>query len=103
MGGNPKGYMVDGRQAALPTVLAAYLLAVLYRKYPPQQGGVVIDQRFTFSHPIWADETTHVSATGKIEDKFEKRGRQYLRWSAEFVNGSGVKLARAENTVAFPE
>lgn len=103
VGGDPKGYEVDGRPAALPTVLAAYLLAVLYRQYPPQQGGVVIDQRFSFSHPIWADETTRIKATGRIDGKFEKRGRHYLKWSAEFMNGSGQKIARAENTVAFPE
>jgi len=103
VGGDPKGYEVDGRRAALPTVLAVYLLAILYRKYHPQQGGILIDQKFNFFHPIWADETTSIVAQGRVEEKFEKRGRKFIRWSADFERADGQKLARAVNTIAFKE
>ena len=103
VGGDPNGYEVDGRRAALPTVLAVYLLAILYRKYHPQQGGILIDQKFNFFHPIWADETTAINAKGRVEDKFEKRGRKFIRWSADFTTPAGQKFATAVNTIAFTE
>ena len=102
VGGNADGYMIDGRPAALPSVFAVYLLAVLYRKYHPQQGGVVIDTQFSFFNPVWADETTAINAAGQVDDKFEKRGRKYIKWSAVFSNGAGQKVASAQNTIAFP-
>ena len=103
VGGDPEGYEVEGRRAALPTVLAVYLLAVLYRKYHPQQGGILIDQKFNFFHPIWADETTPLVAVGRVEEKFDKRGRKFIRWSAEFTNPAGQRIATAVNTIAFAE
>ena len=103
VGGDPNGYPVDGRPAALPSVLAVYLLAVLYRKYHPQQGGVLIDQNFIFHHPIFADETTQLHAEGKVVEKFEKRGRRMIRWSAEFSTVAGQRIATATNTIAFTE
>src|SRR5579864_5955310 len=55
---DPKGYPVDGRQAAVPSALAVYLMSVLYRKYPPLQGGIMAGNKFSLYHPIWADEDT---------------------------------------------
>jgi hypothetical protein len=101
--GDADGYVVDGRKAALPSVLQVYFMAVLYRKYPPQQGGVMGSNKFTFHHPIWGDETTQVTGTGKIEQKFEKRGRRYVSFSARFTKPDGTLLATALNVSHFPE
>ena len=100
--GMADGYDVDGRKAALPSVLAVYLMSVLYRKYPPAQGGVMAGNTFSFHHPIWANEDTEIVGTGRIEEKFEKKGRRYVRYSAEFTTGDGTLVCRATNTSTFP-
>ncbi|MDX3907086.1 MAG: hypothetical protein QHC78_15470 [Pigmentiphaga sp.] len=99
----PEAYVIDGRRAAPPNVVAVYLMAVMYRKYPPQQGGIMIGNTFTFYHPIWADEDTEVIGTGKLEDKYEKKGRKYICYSVEFARADGQKLTRILHTSAFPE
>ena len=93
---------MDGRRAAQPTVLAVYLLAVVYRKYPPIQGIIFTDVSWRFHAPIWADEDTEISATGVVKDKFEKRGKHFVRWSAEFRRADGELLTTATNTMYVP-
>lgn len=99
----PEAYVIDGRRAAPPNVVAVYLMAVMYRKYPPQQGGIMIGNTFSFYHPIWADEDTEVIGTGRLEDKYEKKGRKYICYSVEFTRADGQKLTRILHTSAFPE
>ena len=99
---DPEGYLVDGRKAAVPSVLAVYLMSVLYRKYPPLQGGIMAGNRFSFHHPIWADEDTEIVGSGRIEEKFEKKGRKYIRYSVVFARADGTKIAQAVNTSTFP-
>jgi hypothetical protein len=99
---DPNGYPVDGRKAAVPSVLAVYLMSVFYRKYPPLQGGVMAGNKFRFYHPIWADEDTEIVGTGQIEKKFEKKGRKYISYSVDFARVDGTKIAHAENTSTFP-
>lgn len=96
-------YVVEGRQAAAPNVLLPYMTSPIYRKYPPIQGIVMAELDMALHHPIWADESTEVVATGTVLDKFEKRGRRYIRWSAEFRRGDGQLLARLTNTFHVPE
>ena len=36
---DPDNYLIDGRQAAPTNVIFVYMMAVMYRLYPPQQGG----------------------------------------------------------------
>ncbi|HTK12550.1 MAG TPA: hypothetical protein VL402_02000 [Xanthobacteraceae bacterium] len=101
--GDPKGYPVDGRMAAIPSVLAVYLMSVLYRKYPPLQGGIMAGNKFSFFNPIWADEEIEIVGRGKIEEKFEKKGRKYIRYSAHFTRTDGTPIATAVNTSTFPQ
>ena len=100
---DPKNSVIDGRQAAPPNVIAVYLMAVMYRKYPPQQGGIMIGNTFRFTHPIWADEETQVIGTGRLTDKYEKKGRKYVCYSVDFHRADGVKLTSIDHTSAFPE
>ncbi len=100
--GDPEGYEIDGRKASLPSVISVYFMGVLYQKYPPQQGGIMAANKFTFHDPIWADETTELIGTGVIKDKFEKRGRRYVRFLAEFHRPDGTRVATALNTSTFP-
>jgi len=100
---DPAGYPVDGRKAAVPSVLAVYLMSVLYRKYPPLQGGIMAGNKFSFFNPIWADEDTEIVGKGRIEEKFEKKGRKYVRYSADFSTPDGTPIARAVNTSTFPQ
>ncbi len=96
-------YRVDGRQAAAPNVLFPYMTCAIYRKYPPIQGIVMAEVDMEFHHPIWADEPTEVVATGRVLDKFEKRGRRYVRWEEEFRRADGQLLAKLVNAFHVPE
>ncbi|WP_172292109.1 hypothetical protein [Pseudoruegeria sp. HB172150] len=96
-------YVIDGRQAAPPNVVAVYLMAVMYRKYPPQQGGIMIGNTFKFFHPIWADETTEVVGTGRLTDKYEKKGRKYICYQVDFHRADGQQLTSILHTSAFPD
>jgi hypothetical protein len=100
---NPENYLVDGRQASPPNVVAVYMMAVMYRKYPPQQGGIMIGNTFSFHHPVWADETTEITGSGRLTDKYEKKGRKYICYTVEFHRTDGVKLTTIQHTSAFPE
>ncbi len=96
-------YRVGGRQAAAPNVLLPYMTCAIYRTYPPIQGIVMAEVDMEFHHPVWADEATEVVATGRVVDKFEKKGRRYVRWQEEFRRGDGQLLARLDNTFHVPE
>lgn len=59
--------------------------------------------KFRYYGPIPADEETTVTASGKVIEKFEKRGRRYIRYSARFEQAeAGVLIAEAENVSTFP-
>jgi hypothetical protein len=96
-------YRLDGRPVAPPNVLFAYMTAVLYRTYPPIQGIVMAEADFRWRHPIFADESTEIVATGRIAEKFEKRGRHYVRWHGEFRRTDGTLVASLINTLHVPE
>lgn len=99
----PDGFRIDGRLAASPTVLMPYLAAIIYRRYPPIQGIIMIEVKFATHHPLWADETTSVRASGRVLEKFEKRGRFYIRWEGAFHRADGQPLASFVNLFSVPE
>ncbi|MDR7034151.1 hypothetical protein [Mesorhizobium sp. BE184] len=100
---DPRGFEIDGKRAALPSVLFVYLMSVFYRRYPPAQGGIMAGNRMAFFSPIWADEDTDIVGTGQVEEKFTKKGRNYIRYSAVFHRAdNGQKIAEAVNTSTFP-
>jgi len=101
--GSASGYDVGPRKAALPSVLQVYFMAVLYSKYPPQQGGVMGANQFRFFEPIWADESIDIIGTGRIEKKFVKRSKRYVSFSADFKDTKGRLIAQALNVSHFPE
>lgn len=101
--GDPENYLIDGRRAAPPNVLAVYMMAVMYRKYPPQQGGIMIGNTFNFYHPIWADESTDVVGSGRLTDKYEKKGRKYICYQVDFHRADGTRLCSVRHTSAFAE
>jgi hypothetical protein len=96
-------YVIDGRQAAPPNVVFVYMMAVMYRLYPPQQGGIMIGNTIAFHNPIWADESTNVVGTGRVTNKFEKKGRRYICYDVEFKRPDGTLLVACSHTSAFPE
>jgi hypothetical protein len=98
-----RNYRIEGRQAAPPNVVAVYMMAVMYRKYPPQQGGIMIGNTFNFFHPVWADETTEVIGSGRVTDKYEKKGRKYICYTVDFRRADGQQLSSVRHTSAFPE
>lgn len=95
-------YKLDGRLAAPPNVLFPYMTVPLYRKYPPIQGIVMAEVEFRWHNPIWADENTDMLVTGKVADKFEKRGRRYVRWEAEWKRADGTPIASMVNAFHVP-
>lgn len=95
-------YRIDGRQAAPPTMLLPYMTVPIYQTYPPDQGIVMAELDLRWTAPVWADETTRVVATGTVLRKYEKRGRRYVQWEAQFARadrpaGEAV-FARLRNT-----
>lgn len=96
-------HVIDGRQAAPTNVLVVYMMAVLYRLYPPQQGGIMIGNTIQFHNPVWADEDTVVVGTGRLTDKYEKKGRKYICYDVEFKRKDGTLLMSVNHTSAFPE
>ncbi|OWT54266.1 hypothetical protein [Candidimonas nitroreducens] len=100
---DPSLYVVDGRQAAAPNVILPYMTVPVYQTYPPIQGIVMAELEMKWHRAIWADETTRVNATGTILDKFEKRGRKYIRWHGVFSDDRGQPIAEILNTFHVPE
>ncbi len=98
---DPDAVDADGRPTAVPSVLAIFLMAVMYRRYPPAQGGIMAGNTFRFHRRLPADRDTEIVADGRIEETFEKRGRRYVRYSARFM-ADGELVAEAENTSTFP-
>lgn len=98
---DPEGYLLDGQRVAIPSVLALYLMAVMYRRYPPAQGGIMAGNTFRFHRALPADQETEIVADGQIEETYEKRGRRYVRYSARFM-AAGTLVVEAENTSTFP-
>ena len=99
---DPNGIVLNGKRVAVPSILSVYLMAVLYRKYPPAQGGIMASNKFRYYGPISATEDTTIVASGRVLDKFEKRGRRYVRYGARFTHTDGRLIAEAENISTFP-
>lgn len=96
-------YKVEGRQAAPPNVLLPYMTVPIYQTYPPIQGIVMAELDMIWSRPIWADEPTDIVASGMVVSKFEKRGRRYIKWEANFRRADGAPIATIFNTFNVPE
>lgn len=96
-------YRLDERPVAPPNVLFVYMTAVLYQTYPPIQGIVMAEADFSWHAPLYADEDTEITAIGQITEKFEKRGRKYVRWQGQFQRGNGEVVATLINTFHVPE
>lgn len=80
---------------------ALFLLALLYRTFPPVQGLVLTHQTFEFLHP-WAPGMT-ITASGAIVETSERRGRPYVTWAAQFHDdATGHVLTHAGNTFTVP-
>ncbi len=100
---DPDLYKIDGRQAAAPNVILPYMTVPVYQNYPPIQGIVMAELEMSWHRPIWADETTSITATGTILNKFEKRGRRYIQWEGVFSGPDGQAVATLLNTFHVPE
>lgn len=95
-------YRLDGRPIAPPNVLLPYMTAILYRTYPPIQGIIMIEIDFHFRHPIWADEDTEIDVSGAITGKFEKKGRLYVDWQAQYCRRDGILISTMTNRFNVP-
>ena len=103
-GGDAQWYIDAGGEIGPlvpPTVLALYLLPVMYQRYPPLQGIVLTHQRCAFHRALHADEP--ITATGRVLEKYERRGRKFVRWTAEFRMADGTLAAEADNTFMLPD
>jgi hypothetical protein len=100
---DPKNYVIDGRQAAPPNVLFVYMMAVMYRLYPPQQGGIMLGNTVEFHNPVWADEDTQVVGSGRVTDKYEKKGRKIICYDVDFKRPDGTMIMSVNHMSAFPE
>jgi len=95
-------YRVDGRAAAPPQVLTLFLMGTLHQRYAPLPGTVMAELRVELCGPIWRDEVTRIVSEGVIEAKSERRGRNFVTWSAEYRRSGGGRLAKITNTFMVP-
>ena len=79
------------------------MMAVMYRLYPPQQGGIMLGNTIQFHNPVWAGEDTEVIGTGRVTDKLEKKGRKLICYDVEFKRPDGTLLMSVNHTSASPE
>ena len=100
---DPDLYVHDGRPVAPPHILSPYLMPVLYLRYPPAQGIIQAEVAWDWRHPIYADETTEVAVTGRVTERYERGGKWFVRWQAEFHRADGRLLATAANRICLPE
>jgi acyl dehydratase len=84
------------------TTPALFLLALLYRTFPPVQGLVLTHAGLEFVAP-WAPGM-HLTATGAIMETSVRRGRPYVSWEGQFIEDeSGRLLTVAQNTFTLPQ
>lgn len=78
-----------GRRVVPPDLVPKLSMDALVQDYCSTQIGANIraKQYFKFLKPIFVD--TFVEGTGKILDKYEKRGRNFVTFEAEFRDPSG--------------
>lgn len=84
------------------STLSVYQLPVLYQSYPPDQGIVLTHQKFTFHQPIRPDR--EIIAEGVVVEKYERRGKHYIHWKAEYRDAaSSTLIAETENRFMLPD
>jgi hypothetical protein len=92
-----------GRPVVPTAVLTLYQNAVLYQRFPPLQGIILRDQEWWWKGVIWADEDTEIDSDGRVLERFARRGRHYIRWSADFRASAGRQIATSLCTLCIPE
>jgi hypothetical protein len=100
---DPSLYVVAGRPAAPPHILCPFLMPVMYQRYPPIQGIIQADVTWSWHHPIYADEATEMVVTGRVIERYERNGRWFVRWTAEYRRADGTPVATATNRICVPE
>jgi hypothetical protein len=100
---DPSLYAREGRPVAPPHILCPYLMPIMYQRYPPIQGIVQADVSWSWQHPIYADEDTEVIVRGRVTERYERGGRWFVRWTAEYRRADGIPLAMATNRIHVPD
>lgn len=87
----------DGRRAAPPTIIGGDYVKVLRTRYGGGDTGPVhTHAKYRFLRPIVPP--LHIVVTGKVIDKYIRRGREYLVVRTVTSDGEGNELAHGENT-----
>lgn len=70
------------------------------KRYPPEPGGIHAKQEFEFHNPIRPGVMTRIS--GKIVDKYEKRGRKYIVFESRIEDQEGKLLVSSKTYSIIP-
>jgi acyl dehydratase len=89
----PDGEPLDGVVVASPTLAAVHIFRAYYAAYPPSPGRLHAAVEFSFLRP-WTVGAS-ITVNGVVTDKYEKRGRRYVRFELSFSDGEGNELTRA--------
>ena len=94
-----------GRAIALAFAAAGHRVAVTSRNGSGPEGVLIVqaDVTWRWHHPIYADEETEVIVTGRVTERYERNGRWFVRWTAEYRRADGTPLATATNRFHVPE
>jgi len=92
-----------GHRIVPPTTISLYVtpsrvLKTLNKKPPP--GSIQAGQRYEFLRPIQVGETVMVRVT--IDDRYQKKGREYVVMKGEAYNKDGELAAVSALTFIWP-
>ena len=90
----------DGREIAPLSLAAAYMRRV-YQSLPNPPGGIHAKQRYAFHRPVHADDV--LTTSGRIVDKYVKRGNKYVIVESTSVNQRGELVTSAWATRIWAE
>lgn len=69
-------------------------------RYNPEPGGIHAKQEFEFHNPILPG--TEVRISGKVVDKYEKRGRKYIVFETRIEDEEGRLLVKSKSYSIVP-
>jgi hypothetical protein len=75
----------------------------MYRVYRQQLGGIMLGNSVEFLGPFWADEDSEVVGSGRLTDKYEKKGRKIICYDVDFERPDGTMIMSVNHMSAFPE
>lgn len=86
----------SGRRIAHPELLPKFAMEKLWMPIFERMPNIRAKQAYTYLEPVRTGQTYH--ATGRLADRYEKRGRLFVVFEALFKDESGKEVLRDRRT-----